>query len=736
MDYIELRIDGVVADVSYETLIGLTLKANDVGDPTARWIASTNQFMLPFTPKNDLIYQNARLVNSNTLTPYRKQYISIKQNGIEILTNALSYLKKADDGYEVQVFENQWGFFQAIEGKKVSDLDLSVHDDVFDPDTKMNTTSGVIFPVINYGDFDGSTIPADTNLPSFYLHTIMDRIFVEAGYMKAGKVFSKNKYLRMVIPFSRSQFGYADSFTKPLEFSAINVGDQVQASPVGGEVILFQKMVKQSDFYDIADSEYSGASVVSFQHFFAEIEWTQVGGSSFDLRIMADPATIIAQVTCPSGAGGRVVMDSRIMFPDGVPINDVNEVKVIFSPGNLTAGTVTLRTRTFYNIVQQRVYQFGVYDIAFGKLLPDMLISDLLTDFMIRFNLITRENNGTITFKSIDDVIRDVASSKDWTGKRVDVKDDLGFTPLDYAQRNVFRYSNNDDNVNALLGSGTLTIDNDNIRSSKDIYQSPFNNAETSLKGEINVAKIPIYETSTSRSLFDEEPGLHLLLVRQKKADEPSVNGVSAYKVAYFEDALEEYSMSMQQALDDNYSLFQAILQRAKLVKREYLLKEIDIVQFTFLFPIFDKDSYFLINTIGPFVYNKTCDVEMLRIHTVDLPPVIRPLVLNSQYIDNVAATPMWDVYYDNDMGTTHLASFTGSGTDAEEMPFNGVVHVNVLKLSNLGIAQGNGSIDFRVNGVTVNNIPFSNGDNVAGNFYSFTGLSSGDELTVVVTEG
>lgn len=615
-DY-EIYIGGELVDISPGTNVGITLKASDASNILGRWVTSTNQFKLPFTKKNDLIYQKARDIRSNTTIPYKQQTIKIVAKGIEIMPRGLSYLKKSSNAYEVQAYATQEGFFRSITNKKVSDLDLSSFDGDFDPDTKMNTTEGVIFPVINYGDFDGTTIPDDTNLPSWYLHTIIDKIFEEAGYEKSGKVFTDDKYIRMIIPFSRPQFGYADSFTLPFKFAAKGNGDQFDNAPPASTRVRFQIETLESPNYNTSTSRYLGSPVVSFSDFYAQIEFTLVGDSSFDLAIYRNTASVLATVTAV-GPSGVVVLDSRTLWPNGVPLGEFDYVEVIYSPFNTTLGDVTLKTRVFYNSVRTKIYTFGSEALSFGKLLPDMLQSDLILDFLVRFNLIFDEDHGVIVFKCLDDVIRDVAFAKDWTGKRVVTNenngDDVDYTPLQYAKQNNFKYSTNDPSVNAMLGMGSIDIDNDNIDDTKDIYTSPFNNSETSFAGKINCAKIPIYDTSVTRETFDNEPGLHLLLVRQKNATEPAVNGVSAYKVAYFDDPNQDMSMSFQQAIEENYTLYRQILQRAKVVNRGYNLKALDIVDVSFLFPIFDADSHFLQNTISNFIQGTITEVELLKI--------------------------------------------------------------------------------------------------------------------------
>jgi len=78
--------------------------------------------------------------------------------------------------------------------------------------------------------------------------------------------------------------------------------------------------------------------------------------------------------------------------------------------------------------------------------------------------------------------------------------------------------------------------------------------------------------------------------------------GYTDYKVAYFDDPNQSYSMKLQQYLDNEYPLFVQSLQKAKVANWYYDLDETDIASFNFLKLVFDKDTYFLVNKITNFI--------------------------------------------------------------------------------------------------------------------------------------
>lgn len=607
----QIIVNDIVLDIYPNTVIAQTLKANEVGDIKTRNVNYTNSFKIPSSNNNDLVFEYANNHSSETSIPYTYTGVRLIQNGVETIQNGVLQITQAGDGYSIYILSSGYGFFSAIEGLSLVDLNLNSLIADFDPDANMNTTAGVIFPVINYGDFDGSSMDANTNLPSTYYHTIISQIFTDAGYGKSGAIFSDSKYLNLIIPYGRENFLYDGKFSTPFEFSAITVGSQVFVNPVLNDNIEFTNETKESIYYNSGTGRYTNSNAVAiFGDFYSTVTYTFSGGIGFSVQLRKNGATILATAN-GTVAGGTIVLDSRVLFPNGVAMQQTEYIEVIFTSAT---GTVTITSGSFYNSIRSNIVTVPGNAVDFGKLLPDVTQKDIITDFAVRFGLIFEDINGTIHCKTLDEVILDKASALDWTSRNSTRKDSIAFTPLTYAQNNYFDYSNTDKTISKILGRGNLAVSNTNVQEEKTIYTSIFNNVATVLVDQVLCAKIPIYETSTSRDLFDNEPGISLLLVRDKYGYEPTINGETSYKVAYFEDSVQTYNMSFQESIDNNYQYFGLSLQKAKLISRKYKLNESDISNFSFLYPVFDKDSYFLVNTIKNYVEGKNTDVELFKI--------------------------------------------------------------------------------------------------------------------------
>lgn len=154
MNKTQLYINGILADVSQDTVISITSQLWNIGDLRSRNISYTNRIKLPLTPNNNIIYENANLVNSDTRKPYTNVKVKIVQSGLEIITNATGLLKQVSDRfYHLEIYDRTLDFFEAIKGKYVDELDLELYGP-FDS-TFLNTYRNDLdpggCPVIDYG---------------------------------------------------------------------------------------------------------------------------------------------------------------------------------------------------------------------------------------------------------------------------------------------------------------------------------------------------------------------------------------------------------------------------------------------------------------------------------------------------------------------------------------------------------------------------------------------------------
>jgi len=277
----------------------------------------------------------------------------------------------------------------------------------------------------------------------------------------------------------------------------------------------------------------------------------------------------------------------------------------------------------------------------------EILQSDFLRDFLVRFGAFFRIVNNDIEVVTYEQILNDTTVAVDWTNKRVKNKKDIvQYTWSGLSKINNFLYrdiENLTGTNNLNRGNGFLTVSNENIDDNTDIYTSLFDqpNIVNNLLEKIDGAAATvvygvtcsIWESLPVSFTFDVAPKPMIAFLEAKHSNEDAViyNGSSRtdYLVARFmpNDDLASptvRSLSWQRTLfnpndcgflTDYYSSIQRLLSGGLIsTTHEYLLNDIDINSLDVLTPVFDDGNYYLINKVNNYVSGKTTRVELLKI--------------------------------------------------------------------------------------------------------------------------
>lgn len=626
MRRLEIYINGYLLDIDQETIFSLNLKANDVTDLSTRFVNYTSRISIPITDANRLTFGYSDVLNSASTVPYTAGVAKVNISGITVINGGVGILQgNTGNRFQLTILEPSKGFFDAIEGKYLRELNMSAFDALEDLDATCNTTSGIVSPLLDYGNTTFITSPprfdinASTYLPSIYLSSVISAIFTDAGYSKSGAVFSEDEYLKMIIPFSKDAYEYSDEFatyyTAIAERTSATTPHLVLAGTDAGNIITTQTITQNdSGFYgNTTGYQASTSSPVETSIYdvliTVEINITVSGGAANVKLMRIGSGTLISLgITASTGTANYV----------GTYTLTVIEARQYIIVTEISSGTptVTINSCKFTFAAQKtpRDWKFC------SELLPNMLQKDLIKELAIHFGLIFSEQNGTIVCAMLEDIIQDRSGADNWTDKRVKVKDDIDFSPASFSQNNYFKYSNKD-KVPVGIYQGNLPISSENATLQKTIYTSPFNASltvqyATSGGVLINIITIPIYDTSTDRAAFDEPPGLRLAVVRDNVSGEVCVFNTekTAFKVAYFHDPNRTRSMRPQYYLDTHYASLGQSLQQAKMVSRYYNITDADIAKFDFAKLVFDRDAYFLKQNLLNYISGEPSKVMMLKI--------------------------------------------------------------------------------------------------------------------------
>jgi hypothetical protein len=190
-----------------EDLVPVTKSVYDVQDPNQRKSHFTKTIVLPSSRVNNQVFSGyfdaSMFISSNVqfdpfYNPTKKVKATYYEDSLPVITGycQLVNINKTKEliEYELIIYGENADFFKSIEGKKLSDLDLSEFDHTYTKTNIRNSwtaSSGYVYPQIkNGGQTDlliGTTLNKDYWKVGdyelwFYVKTLWDKIWNEAGF--------------------------------------------------------------------------------------------------------------------------------------------------------------------------------------------------------------------------------------------------------------------------------------------------------------------------------------------------------------------------------------------------------------------------------------------------------------------------------------------------------------------------------------------------------------------------
>ncbi len=227
-----IELNGERYYLDYDAVDGIRLNynINRIQDLTALDSSYSQSIKLINSKNNQNVLgfiSNLNVING-TFNPNLKTRAFILIDGVVVFEGSLQLLSiEYDDDksifYEAVIYADNANLYTAIENKFLQDLDFSKYNYIFDRDTFLSTATSscdrdaIIFPIIDYGanwkynqisgtgsnlGLTSSQIDLEEVYPATYVKSIVDQIFIDAGYKYESNFFNSQDYKKLIIPFT------------------------------------------------------------------------------------------------------------------------------------------------------------------------------------------------------------------------------------------------------------------------------------------------------------------------------------------------------------------------------------------------------------------------------------------------------------------------------------------------------------------------------------------------------
>jgi hypothetical protein len=202
-----LEIGDYQIELMDEDLVPVTKSVYDVQDPNQRKSHFTKTIVLPSSRVNNQVFSGyfdaSMFISSNVqfdpfYNPTKKVKATYYEDSLPVITGyaQLVNINKTKEliEYELIIYGENADFFKTIEGRKMSDLDMSAYDHVYTRTTIRNSwaaSSGYVYPQVKNGR-QTDVMTSNGQLQDywkvgdfdlwFFVKTLWDNIWLDAGF--------------------------------------------------------------------------------------------------------------------------------------------------------------------------------------------------------------------------------------------------------------------------------------------------------------------------------------------------------------------------------------------------------------------------------------------------------------------------------------------------------------------------------------------------------------------------
>lgn len=651
---LELYINNTFVELSDKSRIGLTLQANDIGDIQNKRANFTNQFKVPKTNSNNFLFGFCGNVSSQTNMPYQKATAKIIQDGIELVQNGYAIIDEAAENFSITVYSGNADLFELIKDKKLTELDLSAYDHVWNKtNAYANINSGTneagyVYALVDYGRMGSGNMRLNYTPPSIRVNKIIQLIIEGAGFNIAGGIYTDSDSIlhSMILPYSRNEYNVDQATLDANLFSVGKLTDENVTLPTNttGKITTAAHVTFDDEtgaYFDTGGLQSDGTYFVGlscFQTISVELQIDNTLNLPTGAATHSGSTIAIVTIEKVAASGITSVLKTETYYLSATNTINIATDNVHLNYGDLIRVTVIGKTDLLFfdgsgfEVDDEGTIDFVITDASFwsnsldnniiygntlimSSLLPDMTQANFLKSILqfVGGQIQTNSADSTVYLEFFEKLKDNRPSKKDWSLKFTSGVDAVKFR-APYGQTNYLKYKKDESNlVDPEIGNGSFQIADNTLDLEKNVVQSLFAGTETGpVKdiGNINIYPPYVNKVDATTFMFTNKTEPRILLYEATTfADTIHYIGTSAVDgfgtdtfdlnkgfSAWFIDAnnVRDFHLGFNNSLiADYYQTLINMLQQYKSVSAEIMLTTNDIGNyFDHLIPIYcDKHA-------------------------------------------------------------------------------------------------------------------------------------------------
>lgn len=559
----ELYIKGESVDLG-DSEITLNFKSNLLGDISKITASNSYTITIPRTNKNIrlLDFPDVACHESYMMRDYfNAEYY---RNGVKLFDAKAVLISCSEDGFDVVL---TWGINDKFISLINDDKSIQEFADMALPWNSSTTyDNGLVDGQLSHGYIrHNAGIDVDSNRDKIFIHPSVNcmRLLEEiASYygltMDWGsyKQYIELLYLPLISQKASSKYnffeanitGTLDSDIKYVKFTQINRVDGINISNTetyGDVVRIYETSLDWELDILICTNKYNTLNVVELA-FYSNAQYIKsLQISSNDIGLCAYKGVIPFDITEYSNITIRIRINNRALL-----------------------GIIKSYIKIFSEDVQSVSYN-QYYPI--GSNLPDISVVDFIKQICWLFGLFAIKSDMGVSFIPVETIIDNKGNAVDWSKKLVPIgwtAEETSYTFGDFAQKNYFRY---EENENAKSADGYMVVQNKTLDHEKDLVKLPY----TAGGDNGDMSSVPYFKWNDDGENIDlVDCGDRIMYLHYE-------SGTGEYPKLSFK------GLSFNEIILKYYSYYQDHIKSPFVIKDTFRLTEIDLKNIDYTIPVY-----------------------------------------------------------------------------------------------------------------------------------------------------
>lgn len=597
---IRIFIGNTELDLTGTEKLQVKYQSAPIGQALAPSAAFSAELQLPETRKNIAAFGYNDVVTTVDTAIFSAYSCRVEDDGVDMRLTLCQV--RSFSPLVVRFFGEAVSFFSLIKDGKLSDLDTSALDHVWD---ETNITVGLTgvsysYPIINYGTLttDSNQVPIEYLYPAVKSSYLISKMIEDEGYTEDNELSDDLHYTKLILPFCNKNIRtITDEEKETIGFEVYSTGQSItllteteltfatEVTDLGGNFASNRYTAP----YDMFASFYfkcnckSAVSLTTTQVTFALYKDDGV------TPVLLNTATYTVGDTFQDVVVVEFNMQHQIEVGTEIYITATPLSQNLTIQGGVDAEGDGLTRWQFLTLIDTMILGF-TWRININ--LPDITKSQLFEYMLRSFAAIATvdDTKKVVAITKLDTIIDNKSNGYDWTGK-IDLSTPITKTfefAQDLGQLTHLKYLD-DDNVQKPAGTDTtITIGATEIEKEKTLYTAPFAACQAESKFLIGLF-VPNIEING-----ESEPQPRILLNRTRRSTALSfttggveVTTSTVINVPYFYDFASSYDLTWLKIKNTNLANYVSMITNPRGIECSVNLSPADINQLDYRKPVY-----------------------------------------------------------------------------------------------------------------------------------------------------